>query len=339
MMRRSVAALLSAGLAAGFTAGSGGARATVADPPLQQVVSLPGVNDRIAYTKQWTVRDTPGPDDRQDVFSVRPNGEGGKRLTFFRDAGEPKWSPNGRRIAFERPGEVWVVRADGEKPQLLTEGELVGWMPTGGQVLVARGLANFSGSADPTWVLHTLATGAEEVLPIDLPIEPGLEPPYDGEEDGWTFAATPALSPDGELLALTLQRYDGADDGYAYWFGSFFTVRLDGTELSQVGDAYTYSFGGLTWSPDGDEIAYWSSEPRAHCFGGLGSMLLDGSPGTLNVDQGCPEDPVWSPDGRKVAYSTGTRIKLANINGTRAKTVVGGTGGAYYFDPDWRRKP
>lgn len=345
MLHRTVVALLTATVLIGGSAGA--ATTAVPDPRTQTPTekaatassSFPGSNGRIAYTQHWRVLHTPGPDERSAIFTVRPDGTGNKRLTFSRDASNPKWSPSGRRIAFDRPGFVWVMKADGSGKTELTEGELVGWMPNGRRVLVVRGLDG--GAVDPTWVLHTLATGAEEELPIDLPLVAGIDAPYPDYSE-WSFAAEPTLSPDGDLLALVLRRYDDGDDQYGYYFGSFFTVRLDGTDLTMVGDYYDYSSGAPEWSPDGDELVYWTSEPRSwRCQDDhLRSIGLDGSPGAVTITKPCTEDdPVWSPNGKKILFASSGTLKVANLAGTRIRTVLPAVEGVSRKEPDWQRVP
>ncbi|MEZ0578611.1 hypothetical protein [Nocardioides sp. MH1] len=305
--------------------------------PTQQRATFAGVNDRIAYVKHYRVLHTPGPDERSDIFTVRPNGTDGKRLTRSHDVGLPIWAPSGRRIAYQRPDAVWVMKADGSGKKKVADGDLVGWMPSGKQILVVRNISGVPEGTDPTWVLHTLATGEEESLPIDLPLVADLEEPYDNYDE-WSIAAAPTLSPDGETLAFEMLRDDYADDGYDYYFGSFFTIRLDGTDLTRVGH-YTYSFGGASWSPDSDEIAYWESEPRAFCDGSIRSYRLNGNVGSVSYSKGCPEDPDWSPDGRKIVFTNGSRLQIVNPNGTHLKTVLPAKEGVYLYAPDWRRKP
>ena len=52
-----------------------------------------------------------------DLYSVRPDGSGLKRLTHTSEEFEwaPAWSPNGRRIAFAGSNGVYVSRADGTR--------------------------------------------------------------------------------------------------------------------------------------------------------------------------------------------------------------------------------
>src|SRR5687768_13308775 len=122
MVKRGLTALLAMVTAAGVMAGSATPQAGATHSGAAAEAGAAAGNGRIAYTKNWEVRHQPGPNERSDIFTVRPDGSGNQRLTFTRNASRPKWSPNGTRIAFERPGEVWVMNADGSAKQRLTEG-------------------------------------------------------------------------------------------------------------------------------------------------------------------------------------------------------------------------
>src|SRR5215213_8893180 len=130
--RRGVMALFAIAMAAGLLSSS---VVETADATLRGTTpdaTFAGRNGRIAYMK--------ASDGGRDIFTVRPDGSGRERLTFSGNAGKPIWSPLGGRIAFERAGAVWVMRADGFGKQQLLDGQLVGWMPGGDRILVVRNL-------------------------------------------------------------------------------------------------------------------------------------------------------------------------------------------------------
>jgi dipeptidyl aminopeptidase/acylaminoacyl peptidase len=70
-----------------------------------------------------------------DIFLIQPDGSGRTQLTHSRRSeSDPRWSPDGRRIAFVRlsdaegypdeGAEVYVMNADGSNPTRLTAGLL-----------------------------------------------------------------------------------------------------------------------------------------------------------------------------------------------------------------------
>ena len=327
--RFSVFCTLAAGaalLSAGPVGAIGAADATSTAPAASPAKAV--TNGRIVYTKSSGTG--------KDIYSVLPDGSGNKRLTDSRDANHPKWSPSGGRIAFQRDDAVWVMEANGSGQQEVTSGELVDWMPTGGQVLVVRWAED--PGVDPTFVLHTLSTGAEEELPIDLPLVAGpLEPPYDDYSE-WDGVGNPVLSPDGQHLALMLYRTDYGDDGYDWDFSSVFTVRLDGSELTRV-PKYSYAWSISDWSPNGQQLLTWGEEPRADCFSSVRSLHLDGSSGSVLISKGCVRPgPAWSPDGRRIVFVSGrtNSLRVARKDGSHATNLFKEKVGVYRSQPDWR---
>jgi TolB protein len=84
--------------------------------------TFPGENGRIAFRRYFNAEQTWGA-----VFTIKPDGSGERQVTHpqpgFVDR-NPDWSPDGRRIAFERQSdnydEVFVVNADGTGLHQLT---------------------------------------------------------------------------------------------------------------------------------------------------------------------------------------------------------------------------
>jgi dipeptidyl aminopeptidase/acylaminoacyl peptidase len=102
--------------------------------------------------------------------------------------------------------------------------------------------------------------------------------------------AQPDPSPDGTRLAFNSS---GRQE-------NIFVLNADGTGLQQLTDA-AFIHRSARWSPDGQEIAFYSDRTGAYEIwsvgrDGSGLRQLTRSPGA--------HYPVWSPDGHRMVYST-----------------------------------
>jgi Tol biopolymer transport system component len=81
-----------------------------------RVVSTDGTGPRLVVrngaSPDWSKRGRIAFVRRGTLYSVRPGGEGLRRLTRGSD---PSWSLSGRRIAFARSGGIYVARSDGKR--------------------------------------------------------------------------------------------------------------------------------------------------------------------------------------------------------------------------------
>jgi len=121
--------------------------------------------------------------------------------------------------------------------------------------------------------------------------EPGLE-------------ITPALSPDGRFIA-----YAGGQPAYT----TLFVRQIKGGQAIRL-------VGGPRapqWSPDGGRLLYVDSA-------GLATMpAFGGSVQRLSTPDGLiPIGPVWSHDGRSLAYAAREAIWVANADGTVAHKIL-----------------
>ncbi|WP_244184005.1 amidohydrolase family protein [Streptomyces cellostaticus] len=138
----------------------------------------------------------------------------------------------------------------------------------------------------------------------------------------WSLEATrPALSPDGERLAVC---------GYRGGAFHLWSMRPDGSELRQLTDG-PWDDRGAAWSPDGTRIAF-SSERGGDAVTGtsFGLWTLEADSGRLHrVTGGDFEDfdPVWWPDGRSLVCVRAAHRPDGGNDGGLALVRVPATGG------------
>ncbi len=251
-----------------------------------------------------TLRDPAG---RLQIFTIHADGTGKRQLTFEGDNGRPDWSPDGRRIAFAAhrgdkqfvPGSrhkmfVAVMDADGSKMKLLTEGNAPDWSPDGKQIAFSRG--------GQIWVMG--ADGKDERQIVGKA----------------TFKGGPSWSPDGKRMVFILignpraatnpqpkigiMNSDGTNERILTKERRM-NVRVNSDGTKTVLET-AYDANAPAWSPVADKVAFWSGIENRYGqiwvidADGTNSRQLTDDPNHRNSD-----DPSWSPDGKKILFSTG----------------------------------
>ena len=140
-------------------------------------------------------------------------------------------------------------------------------------------------------------------------------------------AKNPEWSPDGNRLAFQQSSFINAGAS------EIFAINADGSGLLKLTDKAWSSNRGITWSPNGSQIAFIGEDgPQAiHIANtdGSGSYKLPGSPSSLFfVD--------WSPDGTKFVYATTQELFVINVDGTGQKQLTSTQDGASFdSNPRW----
>src|SRR5262249_14655266 len=111
----------------------------------------------------------------------------------------------------------------------------------------------------------------------------------------------PAWSPHGAELAFVSSRGGGV---------RIVVVRADGSGARPFGSETAADVEGLAWSPRGNRLAY-----TAEAGGGTRQLVVDtGRARTVVPVAG--SDPVWSPDGTRLAVATSGGVELVTPNGS-----------------------
>lgn len=228
--------------------------------------AFPGTNGKLAFGKG------------RAVYTVWANGTGLKLA--IRNATDPSWSADGRRIAFERRGadgftHIWVQDTVTGRPTQVTSNrrndEDPAWSPDGTKIAFISRLPVTGAWDGIYYIKSTRPFGSRQLLLAPQPLN---------------WASDLAWSPDGTEIAFSY---------YVDGFGLNIAVLRVGNPESQptmlTSDGYDLN---PTWSPTGKKIAYST--------GWLNVMNADGSDQRhFSNSESSIYSLAWSPNGKKIA--------------------------------------
>jgi Tol biopolymer transport system component len=285
-------------------------------PPGEGVADPDG---RIVFGRYTRYDDFFGP--LAQLFAIDPDGSDLVQLTTY-DAASPRWSPDGRTIAFTvpQPDGSWqlaTIPAGGGAMHLLTTGEgmseLASWAPDG------------------TWLAYDYSPtvggpGFHNVLyRVDAD---GKNPRLLGNADTWDVQ--PAVSPDGTQVAFLRLNQNG--EFGAIWIREVASGRE--RELNAAGTSVELP----AWSPDGDWILYNTGDTSVRKVRSDGS----GEPVVLVDSTANPRayKASYAPDGQHILFGCngpeGDAICIANADGSGIN-LIGDLPGYVEHWSDWGR--
>jgi WD40-like Beta Propeller Repeat len=275
--------------------------------------AFPGANGKIAFTRGG------------QIYAIQPDGTGSQPIVSS-SADFARWSPDGKQIAYDdRNQHIWVANADGTQAHAIFDysgdadfAEGLSWSPDGTKLVVS--LASICADC-LNYPAQLWTVGADGSNPTNIfGSFPGPENRY------------PAWSPDGQRIAFSSDR-----NGPAGSRDEIFTIKPDGTGLTQL----TTNASGYdvepSWSPDGRKLAY-SSNDQIYSLD-----VATGLKTRLTNDPYLDFTPAWSPDGAKLALARNcspspcpSGLFTMNADGSGVTQL---TSSSADTDPDWQPVP
>lgn len=302
------AALLTLSLTAPVSAQTGRALA------VDDLFAIQGVaNPRISPDGEWvayTVSTTSLEDQKISTAVWMVSSQGGDPLPLSADgtsASNPRWSPDGQYLSFtaarnEGKNQVWALDRRGGEARQLTR--------------IEQGITGYVWSPDGSKLLLTIRD------PEEKDEEGGAETPgKDKPRDPWV-----------------IDRLQFKRDREGYLTGNrhshLYVMDLASGDVRQITSG-RWDESDPAWSPDGERVAFSSNrtdDPDANTNSDIwvvsatntddGATLL-----RLTDYEGGDSQPTWSPDGRWIAYVTGTHDPRFSAYATRKLAVVAADGG------------
>lgn len=283
---------------------------------------VPGPNGQIVFAREDPVLED------SHVFTVNPDGSHVHQL--LETTGEiPHWSPNGRQIAMICCSfglAPTIINADGSGftqlpiPAGLPVFGCNVWSADGTRLACGIGGDPLPPERDGMYTLR-VADGGDL---FQLTTTPGEDGAFD-------------FSPDGQRIVFFRIDYSRVERHQI----ALFVVNDDGTGLRRL---TPWGLGGFTasWSPDGRWILFnahgqiWIVHPNGS---GLKKVMID-----TGGRQYFAQEPVWSPDGTRIALSMfipgdGGHLDIYTMraDGTHLIQITHSPSGDEF--PDWGTHP
>lgn len=244
-------------------------------PTIEQWSNLKWIfNPRISPNGRFVVYEVRQPEWKYGIWRTEiwtaeiANGKCRRISDDESSSGDPQWSPDGERVAFlsnrDGPPQVYAVSPTGKKGEALTN--------------FTTGVQSFEWSPDGHWVAF-------------IAKEPD---PKDAEKKLINF---------GEFQVV-----DG-DDHYRLWVTNVANAGKSGNlEARKITGEDCASIGGYRWSPDSGAIAFSAStRESADPIAGLDvyiATMPEGQIRRVAGGDGPQANPVWSPDGKDLAFES-----------------------------------